>query len=229
MARIKFSGLVTEIRGSVGGTTFQRNAYGYTVKNKANMVNPNSLSQQTQQTTLFKCVNSWGQLTSAQRDEVDSWASANPQYSKNNPDSQLSGFAVWVRWWIFNITYRLNNYPSYVGVYDPVPAIAAMTFTLTSLAGVLTLGRVALPDDNVWAGGVFLSPSTSESKNFAGSSLRFINDFVSTTGTSDITSQYTNVFGAIPTPGQTILGKYGLLHENSLYATAYTSFKITVA
>lgn len=228
MARIKFSGLVTEIRGSVGGTTFQSNAYGYTVKNKPNMIKPNTFKQQTRMTTFFKCVNSWGQLTQAQRDEVDAWAAANPQYAAHNPDSQLSGFAVWVRWWIFAITYRLFSNPAYQGVYDPVPAVASMTFTLTSAGGVLTLGRTASPNLNVWVGGIFLSPPTAPSKNFAGSSLRFMNDFVSTTGTMDITDMYVAAFGAIPTPGQTILGKYGLLHELSLYATAYSIFKIVV-
>ena len=45
MARIKFGALVESIRGSIGGTTFQSSAYGFTVKAKSNIAKPNSIRQ----------------------------------------------------------------------------------------------------------------------------------------------------------------------------------------
>ena len=68
MARITYSGLVTSIRGKVGGTVFQANAYGHTVKNSPNMVRPNTPDQQLSKVILSKAVKLWSEISQPERD-----------------------------------------------------------------------------------------------------------------------------------------------------------------
>ena len=103
MARVTYGAVITEIKGSVGGTVFQGNAYGYTMKNKPKMIKPNTPSQLTQQYYFSKAVKAWNQLTSSQRSAWNTWAATNPQYAKNNPSSVLTGFAVFVKVNVFRL------------------------------------------------------------------------------------------------------------------------------
>lgn len=98
MARIKYSALVTEIAGSVGGTTFQRNAYGYTIKNKPNMVAPSRSAQTFRQNRFNVQIQKWKALTQAQRDLWISYAVSYPVQSRKNPDSNLNGYNYFERY-----------------------------------------------------------------------------------------------------------------------------------
>ena len=92
MARIKYSALVTEIAGSIGGTTFQRNAYGFTVKNKPNMINPGRSAQKFRQNLFNTNIQKWKSLTNTGRGRWITYASTFPVASKNNVNSQLNGY-----------------------------------------------------------------------------------------------------------------------------------------
>ena len=97
MARIIYSGLIESIRGSIAGTTFQANAYGYTIKKKPNIINPNTASQNLRKSYLAKAVRQWRSFIQATRDSWDTFASTYPQYSQHNPSAQLSGYAVFTK------------------------------------------------------------------------------------------------------------------------------------
>lgn len=96
MARIKYTGLVESIRGSIGGTTFQRNAYGFTIKAKPNMVKPNSIGQINAQFRMTEVAQEWRLLSESDRSDWQAWAEANPKPSRLNPDSALSGYNLFL-------------------------------------------------------------------------------------------------------------------------------------
>src|SRR5690606_31037464 len=98
MARIKYTALVESIRGSIQGTTFQRNAYGYTVKGKPNMVNPNTNLQSASKRNMSGIAQAWSSLSDSDRNAWDTWAATNPVPSRLNPDANLTGFAQFTRW-----------------------------------------------------------------------------------------------------------------------------------
>lgn len=98
MARIKYTALVESIRGTIGGTTFQRNAYGYTVKSKPNMVNPNSGMQALRKQGFQKALQTWRTLSDANRANWDTYATTYPTPSQHNPAAYLNGFNLFVRW-----------------------------------------------------------------------------------------------------------------------------------
>lgn len=65
---VKLGPIVSEARGSTGGTVFARNRYGNYTRARTKPVDPGSAKQNTQRTQLSACVVAWRGLTAAQRD-----------------------------------------------------------------------------------------------------------------------------------------------------------------
>ncbi|MFA5386716.1 MAG: hypothetical protein WC297_03565, partial [Candidatus Paceibacterota bacterium] len=195
MARVKFSGLVTEIRGSVGGTTFQSNAYGWTIKNKANMIRPNSQLQQLPKTIMARVTSGWSALTVAQRATIDSWAAIYPQYSKHNPDSILSGFAVWVRYWLVMLTSDPST--ALVPFVSPLapPTIDSMTVHGSLIADVLSLDATFVIGDASWYLAYGLTPPLRATNNTPGSLVRLTARTLSENDDLTANVSYINQFG----------------------------------
>jgi hypothetical protein len=199
MARIVYSALIESIRGSIGGTTFQKNAYGYTVKTKPNMCKPNTQNQQAQKILFRLAVSAWTGLTNAQRADWDTWASTYPQYAKHNPTSQLSGFAVFTRVHVYRFMTGegIDTNPSYFN-YN----VDTLTFSVTLAAGVLRIVVDSLLEEESWRIPLFISRPFSDSQNFVGTRTRYVTWTTSADQSLVITSAYTDKYGILPAIGQ---------------------------
>lgn len=93
------------INGSIQGTTFQRNAYGNTVKAKPTMVKPARFKQQNRKNTFSQASQSWKGLTQAERDQWITYATTYPRPTRLNPNSYLNGFNYFL---MANQFYRLH-------------------------------------------------------------------------------------------------------------------------
>lgn len=204
MARIIYSGLVTSIRGSVGGTTFQNNAYGFTIKNKANMIIPNSPQQELRKLIFSLATKAWATLSDAERSNWETYANSFPQFAKNNPSAQLSGFAVFVKWHAAHFLGAGLGAP-----IDTTPVLVAVpldtvTLTLTNAAGVLTLGQAWVIADETWDVNYFISRPFQPSQNFSGSSPKFLAGRTNADASTVITSAYLALYGVLPSVGQAV-------------------------
>jgi hypothetical protein len=204
MARIIYSGLVTSIRGSVGGTTFQNNAYGFTIKNKANMIIPNSQQQELRKLIFSLATKSWSSLTDAQRSNWDTYASTFPQFAKNNPSAQLSGFAIFVKW---HAAWFLHSGLS--ASLDVAPALTATPLDTVSIElenhlGVLTLTPDWVIGDETWNVNYFISRPFQPSQNFSGSSPKFLIGSTNQDAAIIVTSQYLALYGSLPAVGSAV-------------------------
>ena len=121
MARIKFSAIVESIRGSIGGTTFQSNAYGFTVKSKPNVTQPNSLKQQQRKIAMQSVSRSWRALTSTERLSWEVYASTFVVPSKLNKDSNLNGYNYFLK-------YNLLLFPQGIPIILGNPGITTSTY-----------------------------------------------------------------------------------------------------
>lgn len=213
MARIIYGALAESIRGSIGGTTFQRNAYGYTVKKKPSMIHPNSPWQQAQKIIFSKAVLSWNQLTNEQRLDWESWASTFPQYAKNNPSSQLSGFAVFVRLHCLRFLNDLAviESPAYVTY---APASASFTFYVSGVDMQMDFHDTNGNEDYFVA--IFLSRPFSASQHFIGTKTRYFitEPSITVTGTS-IAATWKKKFGTLPEVGQQIAWRAVYFGQNN--------------
>lgn len=228
MARIIYSGLVTSIRGSIGGTTFQNNAYGFTVKNKANMIRPNSIDQETRKIIFSSAVKNWSSMSQTFRDNWNTFAATFPQFSKHNVSSVLSGFAVFVKW---HAAKYLGN-PDYSFI-DGVPSTAPVAMdsaviTITNAAGVLTLNSTWLVGDESWSVNYFVTRGFQAAQNFVGTAPKFMQVGTSITGSLVITVPYLAKFGALPAVGSTVIVALQLFDENGGKVLATSLQRITI-
>ena len=201
MARIIYSGIVTEIRGSVGGTTFQKNKYGFKVKNKPNMVKPATHNQDLQKRYLLELVQTWQAMTNTQRSDWSSYASTYPQYSKNNPTSQLDGYAVFLHW---NMQNKISGAFVQTNPGGAPAALSPYTFQLFNTGP--TLEYLIIPDASTvnLTFNAFISFSVPPSLHFGGTRTRYmVSDSFEING-GDISAQYLAQFGQFPNTGDKV-------------------------
>lgn len=92
MARIVYSGLVTEIKGSIGGTTFQSNRSGYIVRNKQYKGPVRSVGNVKAGRAFAIASRRWGSLTAAQRTAYNTMASTYNYVDLWGNTKTLTGF-----------------------------------------------------------------------------------------------------------------------------------------
>jgi hypothetical protein len=225
MARIIYGALAT-IRGSIGGTTFQSNKHGYTVKNKPNMSKPDSESQNATKRAVVKCTQAWSALDIGIRDTWDSYAISFPQYAKHNIASKLSGFEVFL---LRNLpAYIYGGYilmePSMVSTVNPIFAP-----TLVSTTGSIILTYNASPEPLDVDGFIFSTPGQLSERYIAKNSLRLVTATNNMTDFTDLYSFYMSKFGRYPLPGETVM--LGIKCYGDLTGAAYAKqfFNILVA
>jgi len=227
MARVTYGALVTELRGSVGGTVFQSNAYGFTAKNTPNMSKPNSLAQNVVKNAVFRCTQRWATLDPAFQANWDSYATAFPQYAKHNTSSRLSGYAVFLkRNMIAEIFggFALDN-PDII-----VTGNASFTPVLQVGGGILTL--TFNPSPGLLGIDSFISMSSPCAPNapIRVNQLRLVIGSAFGSGAVNLDSQYLAVFGRLPVVGEKVLIKFqnvgdttGAVYAAQLYTVLVTS------
>jgi hypothetical protein len=201
MARITYSGLVTAIRGSVGGTTFQANSYGYTIKNKPNQTRVMSLEQRVIRAALTFVTQSWLNLSSSNRAAWNSWANVNPFPCKHNSSSYLSGYAYFVR---FNVTRYLfvGNILANPGGGSVV--LPSLTPSLTVSGSDLLMNLAPSTPASDLVGYISCSPSQQVNRAYNTSKTRTIRDMLMLPGTFDVAPIFLQKFGSVPIAGDLV-------------------------
>ncbi len=124
MAIVQTSGLITHIRGSIGGTTFQRSGAGLVARNKPAPVGQGSNFQQVQRNIISQLNVLWEQLTDAQRVNWSSFATyingAGITNRRNSSSQTGKTQFIAVNSWL--LLYGKNYLPSptYVPALSPI-------------------------------------------------------------------------------------------------------------
>lgn len=154
MARVTYGSGVTELAGSIGGVTYQKNASGNIAKLRSNpTVNPTPL-QSVYQTELSFIVSHWHNLSSVNKATWDAFAAAHDHTTPWGETKTLNGF----QWYISCNKIKLKNSSTCFGA---APTWTAMTppdaFTIETSAtyiraawspdynGISLLGYISLP------------------------------------------------------------------------------------
>lgn len=129
MARVTYGPLVTELAGSIGGVTFQKNSSGSIARLKSKQpLNP-SLAQSDQQVTLAALVSHWPALNETEKTSWNDLAAAHTHFTPWGEEKTLNGF----QWFM---SCNLNNLSCGWPVLDTAPAYASIsppnTFTLSA-------------------------------------------------------------------------------------------------
>lgn len=134
MARVTYGSSITELTGSIAGTTFQRNFSGTIARSKPNkIINPSNLLG-SKQLGLSALITSWNQLSS---DQKSGWNDLAAAHSHTNPwgnVKKISGF----QWFMSNNlnlaainASRVGDAPAYL--LPPPPPSYSLLFQATQL------------------------------------------------------------------------------------------------
>lgn len=126
MAKVKFSGLISEMRGKLNGSVFARNRGGAYIRTKVTPSNPKTDAQVQARALLAEFSQAWRGLTQAQR---DSWSSVVAQWATTDIFGDVvnpTGSTLFTR---LNINIRLA-----FGAVIVVPPLAVGAFPITTLS-----------------------------------------------------------------------------------------------
>lgn len=206
MARIIFSALVSTINGSIAGTTFQRNAYGHTVKKKPTIVNPNRRAQQPRKASMQFISQQWQNLSAAQRTAWANQAVTYPVPSRLNPAANLTGHALWLR---LNLLRLLMG----ATVINNITAAAQDTLVPGTSEIQRVGGTLIFFDDSDSTLDhfdvlCFVSNQVKPTQLYDRSRTRYMGTFpLLVADQIDITAAYLAQFGTLPTTGDSIFLK----------------------
>lgn len=97
MAKVKFGGGVSDIRGSIGGTVFSRNSSGAYMREKVSPVNPNTPRQSVVRGRLTLLSKFWQTLNSGLRIAWKNFANQHPVTNAFGAQVTLSGSLMFNR------------------------------------------------------------------------------------------------------------------------------------
>lgn len=214
MARIKTSALITEIAGSVGGSTFQRTKSGLILKNKPKGFHGNTVNRSVRTNLMHSLQHEWISLTDRHRRtwQIMSVYAKIPQ--KNNPDKYLSGHQMYLKYNYYRLLTGLSIENSCKFSFSAVSKIIINVEFAVGIFSV-TASRNFDPTKEFL---VFMATyPLSSSINNPGSRYRYVATVCGVSNLVDIRATYSSVFGRVPVVGEYLCFKYRLVDKIGLY------------
>lgn len=205
MASIRFGGGVSEIRGSIAGNTFSRNANGAYSRNRIKGVNPQTSAQTAQRARLTALSSAWRDLTDAQR---KTWIDGKDAFPYKNRLGESATYTGPQLFNALNMALLSIGEPQIDSCPSPVsaPATGSGTLSLALTTGVLTEASVrfdaAVPAD--WVAQVFASVPVSAGRSATSTSKRLIASVPGTGVDVDFATEYVAKYGS-PAAGSNII------------------------
>lgn len=103
MARIIYGPIITDIKGSIGGITFQKNGAGTIARLKPRKVKTNTQKQRDQQPRLKEVQRNWNELTLVNKILWNDFASVNNKIGLDGQEKKLTGYQ-----WFLTINENLK-------------------------------------------------------------------------------------------------------------------------
>lgn len=105
MANIQLSSLVTDIKGSIGGTTFSRNRSGLTAKAKLIGKKNTTQKQQIELQNNLRAINAWSNLSLTNKQIWNEYAGIHTKTNRYGRIKNLTGFNWYVS--VYNAWYYM--------------------------------------------------------------------------------------------------------------------------
>jgi hypothetical protein len=120
MARITYGGLITDMSGSVGGSTLQRSQYGPIIRTKPRPIRPNSQNQLNVRAIMARIQYAWRNLSDTDRSLWNTFNSYSLQTIRRSNTVSLTGYALFVKYNFLRILNGGSLMTTFV--YVPMPA-----------------------------------------------------------------------------------------------------------
>lgn len=202
MANIKYGAIITEIKGKVGGSVFQSNKAGFTMKNKPKIAIDRAKARtfgDGHQNLLFSsAIKNWSQITEANR---SSWSALVGTWQFNNKFGDVYNGSPYQIQNACNINRQLLELamlapaPTYNPAVDP-----GLSYANFSLSGTFN-GTISNAGANGQLVYVEASQPVNPTKNISRVQFRKFGVIVSAAGTANYKAAYIAWLGFTPTLG----------------------------
>jgi hypothetical protein len=221
MAKIQLGGIISDITGSIGGTTFQRGNGVYVARKKSI---PRKFNSSLQQLTLkyLSTINAaWNDLSVEELHAFDGWAAMLQIYKHKQFKHILSGIELFRQ---INFYRAANNLAlitsAPMSYYNAEPANLSDIISGADL--IVEFDRVI--DSTNETAYIFLSSPVSNKSRQPGNKLRLMSAAQTSVTQFTVTESYTNAFGNLITPGSYIWIKFCIADKiNGLPGAWYTT------
>lgn len=201
MARVKLSGLLSDLSGSVAGMTFQQSLSGLTLRKKPIPLKINSQSQLIQRQNLSYLQSLWFNLSLVDRDKWKYFLSWSNQSQNHNTHLLISGYQLFIKYQSARILAGLPVLTSFV--FEPIN-YGIIPFDLYISGSTF----YALFEDWVSADqyffNLFLTPPVSLGSAYRNPNLRFMKVSYHVDRQYYLINSYLNAFGSLPSLGQQV-------------------------
>lgn len=225
MATIKTSGLITDIRGKLGGSVFQNGASGLIMRTGAKGINRASERMTIARNITFTCQQEWMMLTDAQRAAWNNLISYQPTLQNNISGKFINAHQTFIMANSYRLQYGLSI------LYTPTFAkckILPITMTVALNGGALevTASRNMASADEFIV--LYLSSHMSSTINNPGNRLRLMIFTTTDTNVFDVSAAYISIFGILPNAGNTIFMEYTNVNKYSGMPFPFKAVKTTI-
>ena len=225
MARVQTSAIVSDVRGKVGGSVFQRSAQGLSLRTHSTPTNPRTNAQASSRSNLYALQVAWMSLTQDQRQAWDAWAQYQNLSTGYFSTCKMTGQQAFI---------QLNRYRSLAGlsilsnpVFTPY-TLPAYTVSWKLNGATLYAVFSGFTDHTTYHPLLFCSGVSNASRNTP-HPLRFIPFAYAAAEVQWTTStDYAAIFGQVPAVGQQIFVQHGILQTSNSTLSVFSREKVTI-
>lgn len=212
MAHVILSSLISDIRGRIGGSVFQKTSSGLILKSYTKPINKNSQSQNITRNYLAYLQNQWLLLSDSQRIIWSRFLTYNPIKQKNISGHFITGHQAFLKLNFYRLLYNISILltPRFTKCnITPVD----LTLSLIGPDLTLTSDRSMISSDEFII--LFLSPPTLRPVNNPGNSFKIIKFDTTNTDTFNLSSAYLSLYGRLPVATNKVFMKFSTANKFS--------------
>jgi hypothetical protein len=219
MARVMTSAIVSDVRGKVGGSVFQRSAQGLSLRTHTTPVNTRTASQMSNRSMLYQLQVAWMALSADARLSWDAWSQYQNLSTGYFSTSKMTGQQAYI---------QLNRYRLMLGlarldapVFTPYD-LPLFSITLSANDGNLTIDFVGMTDHTAYYPIIRFSSIIPPSRNNTSVPLRFVAGSWAATQIWAFGVNYITVFGHTPVTGERLILETGVLQTSNSTLSVFT-------
>lgn len=208
MARIQVGTIVTDIRGKIGGSVFQKGPSGLIIRAGSRIINKRNELTSSRRVLMQSLQQSWGLISVAQRTAWSAWSVFSPIAQFNNAAKFLNGHQCYL---------RVNYYRSLYGfsvLTSPVFAkstVGPVTVRVSNALDALFVTYTPTVDPAVTCMLIALSQVLPAGVNNGLRRVRQIIFVSDDGGGGDISNEVIALFGALPATSSRVYISYAAM------------------
>ena len=226
MALITPSALISDIKGKIGGGVIQNTQGGLALRTKTTPVNRNTPRQERSRRDTFNLQNEWLNLTQAQRDDWQLWANTYPKPQIKNPLKNINGQQYFLKYNDYRARYNLPILKDLDWNVPTLDALEVNLFTLPGYLFVLANRRIDFLNEFLV---LFITWEVSPGLNNPGNRYKMIVFNTNFWNNIVLSTEVSDVFGAIPATGSQVFVKVASFSRNTAYWTMFNEAKVTIS